>query len=148
MFLLVFKEANPLPFFKVQSTLQKFLIFSPCSFCSVTMSADPQKEHTLSPGTFHPEACSNQPRKQRSDVNPTASSARSQTGILLSVLRQDYLNTSKRIGTVLFPLNSTSTLETGRRLGRVSFRKGFAHAQVSYWPFFPLFPVSSSLCAS
>ena len=102
-----------------------FFIFSPCSFYGVTTSADPQKERTLSLGTFLPEACSNQPRKQRSDVNPTASSARSQTGILLSVLRQDYLNRSKRTGAVLFLLNSTSTLETGRILGRVSFRKGF-----------------------
>ena len=128
--LLVSKEANHFPFFFFSTPQFKvhcriFFIFSPCSFYSVTRSADPQKEHTLSPGTFPPEACSNQPRKQRSDVNPTASSARSQTGILLSVLRQDYLNTSKRIGAVLFLLNSTSTLETGRRLGRVSFRKGF-----------------------
>ena len=61
-------------------------IFSPFSFYNEATSAGLQTEHTLLPGTFHPETCSIQPWKQRSDVIPTASFARSQTGILLSVL--------------------------------------------------------------
>ena len=63
----------------VYSKLIFFFISLPFSLHNVATLAGLQTEHTRSPETSHPEACSIQRRKRHSDVIPTASSARSQT---------------------------------------------------------------------